>query len=85
MEKLVEGTYFKVLKLSNVYLLIQTVGTVHPREQAVIHEVLGAKLFDCDNEFIARLDPFNSKMIAELQNTIEFCFNCIDDWKGGKK
>lgn len=83
MDVLVEGKYMKAFRIGKDTDLI----VVELKQSGVQLEITNrystkAKLIDEEGRFLKQLDPFNSEMMAEYQNTIEFCVNCLRDWEG---
>lgn len=82
MEILVEGNYIKAFRISKcdkdlIILELKSSGsqlTIGNRYSTK------AKLIDEEGKFLNELDPFNYEMIAEYQNTVNFCVDCLRDW-----
>ena len=83
MEILIEGDYLKAYVLSPKSKIIFI---AFKSDELILTAVTDknfsvAKLIDSKGKFLNKLDPFNPKMIAEYQNTVEFCVNCLNDWR----
>ena len=83
MEILVEGEYFKAYVLAPRSRIIFIAFKEDELTLAAVTDkrFSQAKLIDNEGEFLKKLDAFNPKMIAEYQNTVEFCVSCLNDWR----
>lgn len=77
---LVEGTFFKVnyYAFAPASLYVKRTDNRGPNLM-VIKENEKPKLVDIKGAFIEQLDPFNSQMVAEFQNCVNFAINVLLD------